>query len=393
MKIAQICPRYSPDIGGVETHVKEISERLVKAGHNVEVITTDPTEKLNKKDTINGVKVIRFRSFAPGSAYYFSPQIYFYFRKHNFDVIHAHSYHALPALFAALGKNKKRFVFTPHYHRSGHTAFRNLLHKPYRLFGKMIFCRADSVICVSEYEKKLVEYDFKVAGKTVKIPNGINLAEFEYMRSRQKGDSSKGKTGKKITGQERIGGEHAGKGEADKGEPEAKSGKEKILLYVGRLEEYKGVQYIIQSLPDLQDFRLKIVGKGPYEVELYSMAKNLGVEERVEWLKDLSRKELLECYADADVFLMLSSHEAYGITVAEALASGTPCVVAKGNALEEFIDGIRCLGAKNPIKKEDVITLICQLKNMKQNNKFIIDKLNIFDWDYITKRIEDAYNK
>lgn len=80
MKIAQICPRYSPDIGGVETHVKEISERLVRAGHDVEVITTDPTGRLSKRETINGVKVIRFRSFAPGNAYYFAPQIYYYLK-------------------------------------------------------------------------------------------------------------------------------------------------------------------------------------------------------------------------------------------------------------------------------------------------------------------------
>lgn len=335
MKIAQICPRYFPDIGGVETHVKEISERLAKTGHDVEVITTDPTGKLNKRDTINGVKVIRFRSFAPGNAYYFAPQIYFYLRKHNYDVIHAHSYHALPALFAALGKGERRFVFTPHYHRSGHTAFRNLLHKPYRFFGKIIFSRADTVICVSEYEKRLVESDFRVAGKTVKIPNGINLKEFEHLKRQQKTDG------------------------------------EKILLYVGRLEEYKGVQYIIQSLPELQEFRLRVVGKGPYEMELHSLAKNLGVAERVEWLKDLSRGELLECYASADVFLMLSSHEAYGITVAEALASGTPCVVARGSALEEFVDGDACIGIESPNNRNNLSSVICSLylKNKKYKGR------------------------
>ena len=272
MKIAQICPRYSPDIGGVETHVKEISEWLVKAGHDVEVITTDPTGKLRKRETINGVKVIRFRSFAPGNAYYFAPQIYTYLKKNDYDVIHAHSYHAFPAFFASLGRRGGKFVFTPHYHRHGHTAFRNLLHKPYRLLGNMIFSKADSVICVSEYEKKLLESDFEVAAKTVKIPNGINLREFENMRRRGKSQ-------------------------------EEKAGSEKTLLYVGRLEEYKGIQYIIQSLPELQDFRLRIVGKGPYEAELRDMAKSSGVGGRVEWLKDLSRKELLECYADADIFL------------------------------------------------------------------------------------------
>ena len=168
MKIAQVCPRYSPDIGGVETDVKEISERLVLEGHDVEVITTDPSGKLKKKDMINGVKVTRFKSFAPGNAYYFAPQIYFYLKKHNYDVIHAHSYHALPALFAALSERKKKFVFSPYYHRGGHTPFRNLLHKPYKFFGKMIFSRADTVICISEYEKGLVESDFNVAGKNYK---------------------------------------------------------------------------------------------------------------------------------------------------------------------------------------------------------------------------------
>lgn len=363
LKIAQICPRYSPDIGGVETHVKEISERLVRAGHDVEVITTDPSGKLEKRDTINGVKILRFRSFAPGNAYYFAPQIYFYLKKHNFDVIHAHSYHALPALFAALGKRGRRFVFTPHYHRSGHTAFRNLLHKPYRLFGKVIFSRSDSVICVSEYEKRLVEADFRVEGKTVKIPNGVNLKEFEHLRNSQKGKGV-----------------------------EKKRGKEKTLLYVGRLEEYKGVQYIIQSLPELKDFRLRVVGKGPYEEELRNMAKSMEVEERVEWLKDLSRKELLECYADADIFLMLSSHEAYGITVAEALAAGIPCVVAKGSALEEFVDGENCVGIENPVTAEKVIDSLQKIEIFKREP--VSGRLKgIMDWNEVSARIEKEYIK
>lgn len=355
MKIAQICPCYFPDIGGVETHVKEISERLAKAGHDVEVITTDPTGKLDKRDTINGVKVTRFRSFAPGNAYYFAPQIYFYLKKHNYDVIHAHSYHALPALFAALGKRERRFVFTPHYHRSGHTAFRNLLHKPYRFLGKMIFSRADTIICVSEYEKKLVESDFRVQGKTVKIPNGINLKEFEQLKHHQK--------------------EYG----------------EKILLYVGRLEEYKGVQYIIQSLPELQDFRLRVVGKGPYEEELRKMAKDLRVADRVKWLKDLSRKELLECYADADIFLMLSSHEAYGITVAEALAAGTPCVVAKGSALEEFVDGHACIGVDIRNGLGDILEAIKSLDKIDKRG-FDSKKL-LMDWEEVTGKIQTLYKK
>ena len=361
MKIAQICPRYFPDIGGVETDVKEISERLVSEGHDVEVITTDPSGKLKTEDIINGVKVTRFKSFAPGNAYYFAPQVYIYLKKHKYDVIHAHSYHALPAFFAAISERKRKFIFSPYYHRGGHTPFRNLLHKPYKFLGKMIFSRADTVICISEYEKRLVESDFNVAEKTVKIPNGINLSEFENLK-RQKNESNENEK------------------------------KEKLLLYVGRLEEYKGVQYIIQSLPELQDFRLRIVGKGPYEKELHNIAERFGVVEKIEWLKNLSRKELLECYADADIFLMLSSHESYGITVAEALAAGTPCVVAKGSALEEFVDGINCLGIEKPITKEKIVEKTTDLGYMNTKNDKIQGRA-IVDWDEVTTKIQNMYEK
>lgn len=72
MIIAQVCPRYYPFIGGVETYVKETSERLVKRGFVVDVLTTDPTGRLPSEEIINNVKVKRFRSWAPNENYHFS---------------------------------------------------------------------------------------------------------------------------------------------------------------------------------------------------------------------------------------------------------------------------------------------------------------------------------
>lgn len=227
MKVAQVCPRYYPDIGGVETHVQEISERLVKNGFEVEVICTDPTLRMPKHEIKNGVKVTRFWSFAPANAYYFAPQVYYYLKNGDFDLVHAHSYHALPALFAAMAKKHNRFVFTPHYHRGGHTLIRNILHKPYKSFGSKIFEKADKVICVSEHEKNMVMLDFGVPEEKIKkIPNGVNLGDFKGLGHKKK---SSGKT----------------------------------LLYVGRLEEYKGIQHIIQTLPHLKNVMLEIIGLGP----------------------------------------------------------------------------------------------------------------------------------
>jgi len=66
----------------------------------------------------------------------------------SFDIVHAHSYHAFPALYAAQAKSKNKFIFTPHFHGRGHSLLRSLLHIPYKIFGKTIFPKADKIICV-----------------------------------------------------------------------------------------------------------------------------------------------------------------------------------------------------------------------------------------------------
>ena len=156
-----VCHRYHPDIGGVETHVQQISERLAKRGFDVEVICTDPTGKFPQQELYNGVKITRFRSLAPKDAYFFAPQVYFYLKDLDFDIVHAHNYHAFPALFASVAA-KRRFIFTPHYHGGSHSILRNLLHKPYQRIGSFIFKKAEKVVCVSKYEMKLIENDFQV---------------------------------------------------------------------------------------------------------------------------------------------------------------------------------------------------------------------------------------
>lgn len=345
MKIAQVCPRYPPYIGGVETHVSEISGRLARAGHEVTVVSTDPSGKLPRESVVEGVRVLRFPALAPGDAYYFSPALYKYMRRATgFDIVHAHGYHAFPALLST-GSNAKKFIFTPHYHGKGHTPIRNFLLKPYRLAGRRAFEKADTVVCVSEFEKGLVCRDFGCEDQVKVVPNGIVRSEF--------------------SGLERV-----------------ESGKQ--ILYVGRLEEYKGVQYAIKALQLLPEYRLKIVGKGPYREALVGEAADAGIADRVDFSSDLSRKELLQSYAAADVTIMLSKFEAYGITVAEALAAGVPTIVANGSALSEFVDNGLCKGVDLPVSAE---TLADEIKTARR----VPYAREILDWDEVVSRLLDIY--
>ncbi|HEY9246473.1 MAG TPA: glycosyltransferase family 4 protein [Candidatus Methanoperedens sp.] len=346
IRIAMVCPRYYPDIGGVETHVREISERLAKYGFHVEVISTDSTWKYPEHDIHNGVKITRFKSFAPNNAFYFAPQIYFYLKDRSYDIMHAHNYHAFPALFASAAA-KGKFIFTPHYHGGSHSHLRNLLLKPYFFAGGIIFEKANKVVCVSRYEMKLIENDFKVqSSKLIHIPNGLNMKEFKHIKEIKK--------------------------------------ESKVVLYVGRLESYKGVQYLIQSLPLLPEFRLMVIGDGTYGKKLHEMAHDLKVDKRIDWLKDAAREKLLSCFKSADVLVNLSMFEAYGITVAEALACGTPCIVARGGALGEFINGDGCVGLDVPV---DINALAAAIEGIKR-----IAPRDMPDWDDITSELIRLYD-
>lgn len=246
-----------------------------------------------------------------------------------------------------MAKDGRRLVFTPHYHGRGHTPARNFLLKPYRFLGSKIFDSADKVIFDSLYERSLAEKDFNIPQeKTDRIMCGINLAEFQG--GRRERDAHK-------------------------------------ILYVGRIEEYKGVQHIIGALPTLSGYRLVIVGQGPYEEELRNLVDDLGVGERVEWLKGLSREDLLDHYRSAGIFVMLSSFEAFGITVAEALASGTPCIVATGSALEEFVDGKACLGVKQPINTKELVEKVEYLSGTAIGDSDLL-RGRIKSWDEVASQ-------
>lgn len=269
----------------------------------------------------------------------------------DYDLVHAHGYAAFPALYAALGKKKgEHLIFTPHYHGAGHTLLRNLLHQPYLLVAKRIFARSDIVICVSEYEKKLVQSKLQVPEERIRvIPNGLNLSEFKFRPSSKKYPNA--------------------------------------VLYVGRLERYKRIDVLIKALKFLDsNITLEVVGRGPDRNRLHTITNNLRLGDRISFSSGLERNELLDKYANSAVFVTLSKHEAYGITVAEALASRTPCVVAHNSALGEWVNNKNCIGVKNANDPADVAKAIQIVKGRE------IADFPLTDWDEVTRETLQVYN-
>ena len=347
MKILQVCPGYFPSIGGVEEHVRNISERLAHE-HEVTVFACDSSGRLPKEEKINGVLVRRFKGFSPQNAYHVSFEMLRELRGSEFNIVHGHNYHAFPLFFSRYAK-KKRFIVTPYYHGHGHTPVRDSLIRLYKPFGKKIFREADKVIAVSNYEKAILAKDFKIADdKIAVIPIGIDLEEFNNLEKVRK--------------------------------------KHKIILCVVRLEEYKGVQYIIQALLLLDaGMRLEIVGNGPYKEHLIRLIKELRLEDRIDFYQGLSREELLHRYSAADLLVLLSRYESFGIVVAEALASKTPCIVANTSALREWIDNENCFGVDYPIIIDQLAKLLDEVIGRK------VGEVKLWDWDQVVEELLKVY--
>jgi len=349
MKVLQVCHKYFPSIGGVEEHVKNISERLA-INNTVAVFTCEPSVEVPHQELINGVLVRRFKSFSPSDAYHLSFKMLRELQTCEFDVVHGHNYHAFPLHLCRYAR-RGRFVITPHYHGHGHTLFRDMLLKLCKPLGKRVFAEADMIVAVSRYEKELLLQDFGIPEDRVTlIPNGVDLQEIRGV----------GQTARDSN----------------------------TILCVGRLEKYKGIQNIIKVLPIVDDsFHLKIVGTGSYERELVKLVHKLNLESRVEFYRRLPRQELLNTYTKAGILMLLSEHEASSIVIAEALASGTPCIVAETSGLSEWVDNKNCFGIELPIALDKLARLVHDVAGREVQN------VEFRDWDQVAAEIFSLYNQ
>jgi glycogen(starch) synthase len=116
---------------------------------------------------------------------------------------------------------------------------------------------------------------------------------------------------------------------------------ERQVLLAGRLVYEKGFQLALAALPGLLDrvgpLRLVIAGAGIHEDALRALAAELGIERQVDFLGWVGPERLAELYAAADVCVVPSLYEPFGLVALEAMASGCPCVVADTGGLRELV--------------------------------------------------------
>lgn len=287
---------YPPYIGGVESHVWEISKRLVKEGIDIEILSTDPTGKLEPSTDIDGIKIRRFPSFSPNGIYHLSRELFNALKNTRSDVIHSHGYQGFPMLASALAKKQNRIplVITLHCGFSKVGRLPRLFYNS--VFGNIIFSKADRIIVVSPIEIKTIIELAKYKQKLRIIPNGVDLKDIAHYLNKE---------------------------QTDYDQPPIN------LLFAGRLEKKKGLVFLLKAFKTIKhkNVELTIVGDGPFKQKLDDLIQKAKLQNKVHIMERLSRVELYDLYAKSHIFLLLSEFEAHSIALTEALAFGLVPIV------------------------------------------------------------------
>lgn len=350
--------------GGISKAVREIATILSRKGHEVTVLQTNPMD-FPTEEIWSGFRIIRIKSRLGEFIHNLSPEIYLYLRRSfsilNPDLVHVHGYGTLMQceLMHFLKNKQCPVVFSPHYGAESHDTYsgKYLWGIFNKVIGKRSFDIADKIICASQFESENIKRVFRVANNKIDIiPHGID--RFETSTPEKHNDDC-------IS-----------------------------LVYYGWLIELKGVQYILKALHELEKrfhkhANLEIIGEGRYKSSLRKLAAELDVESSISWHPFLFGEELYKRIRAADLSLLLSRSENYGISVAEVLALGIPCIVAKRTALVEFVTEPGCFGIDYPPNAVKLAELIIRVKDSHQSVGPLSDRIST--WDGVVERYERVY--
>ena len=174
------------------------------------------------------------------------------------------------------------------------------------------------------------------------------------------------------------------------------------ILTVGRLIPRKGFQFLIQALPDVckqtnADFRIQIVGDGPYRSELVTLAENLNVSDKIDFLGSIDYANLPQKYHEADIFTLCSLAEGMPLVVLEAMGTGLPIIASQVQGITDLVKiGINGElfdpGNVNQLVKH-LVRLIDDGKRRVKMGKKSTELAQGYGWENIAQSYLELYKK
>ena len=324
-----VCDEFYPDVGGAPLYTMGLGTALAKLGAEPIVITHTHAGQ-PEEDELGGVKVKRLKGFVMprldrAISAGLARHLHEYIKFGDFNVVHGQDIYSPMALLSIHSARKRKIpsMLTCHsVHKSG--GIWRLIYRPIVSAMK----RANRVIAVSGAAKGFCVALGVPDDKIEVIPNGVDLSVFN---TDVDGSAMRTKLGVK---------------------------QEPLVATAIRLVKRKGPGHLVNAfskvLKAIPNAKLAIAGGGAEAANLRAQIKKLGMEKSVFMLGKLQREQVAKLMAAADVFVLPSLFESFGLVLLEAMAVGTPvvCTQTQG-ALEIIRDGGDGLVA--PLGDEDAL--------------------------------------
>jgi len=282
----------------------------------------------------------------------------------NYDVIHCHDWLTFPCGIEAKKIAKMRGMNVPlivHVHA---TEFDRTAGHPnqtvYRI-EKEGMLEADAVIAVSNYTKNIIEKYYDIDPEKIHVVhNSIDYSSFH------------------INEEFKIKKYH------------------KIVLFVGRMTIQKGPDHFLwvaKRIADIdENVRFIMVGSGDMFPFIVEEAANLGIGDRVLFADFLPPKDVERAYRMADVYVMTSISEPFGLTALESIKNGTPVIISKQSGVSEVLSNCIVVDFWDINKMAEKILSVLndtELRSRLINNA--INEIKEFSWDKPAKKCIDIY--
>ncbi len=383
---------YPPVIeGGLARHVRKLTEALVRQGLVVDVLTrgssrvTQSDPPAGEEDA--GLTVHRVREPSwPRDLDRFVAWVQrmnedmlvageALAHEHSYDLVHGHDWLVAQASAALADRLGVPYITTIHATEHGrHQGWvadppQSHIHEVERRMAH----RADGVIVCSYYMRGHVADIFDIDERRIAvIPNGVDPNDLQPS------------------------------GDLQALRRQFADPQQKLVLLVGRLVYEKGFQLALEALPEVMervgDVRFLVAGSGTHEHELKAQAERLGLSEHGTFLGWIGDDVLHSLYRIADLCVVPSIYEPFGLVALEAMASGCACIVADTGGLREVVPVGERVGLRfNGGDAEHLGVMIERLLVDGELRDRLVTEASEhvlrFDWEDIAQRTRGIYDE
>jgi glycogen(starch) synthase len=382
MRLIMLSWEYPPRIiGGISKVVYNLAQSLGRSGNEVHVISfwEEGTRDFEYDNNVF-VHRVRLNNVSWSSFIEWVMQLNFamlecavgLLRQKKFDIIHAHDW--LVAYAAKVLKNSFSIplISTIHATESGrNNGIHTDMQRDISSIEKMLSEQSDRLIVNSKYMKDEISSIFDISKDKISIVrNGADLNKFDI-----------------VNADAEFRNNYA-------------APNEKIVFFVGRLVNEKGVHILIDAIPQIlgknNNVKFVIAGRGPCLNNLIDQSRNLNVYNKVYFTGFVCEEVLLKLYKCSNIAVFPSTYEPFGIVALEGMVAGIPVVVSDTGGLREIVNhrenGMRFYSGNSNSLADCILELLENEELSKQitgNALEIVHRL--YNWNNITKKLLQEY--